>query len=802
MVKGYLWLSVRSIISQGRQSGISIFGISIALTCAILIILYVQYELSYDAYHENADQIYRIIRKQPGHAYMGKDKFAVTPDPLKNALINDIPEIKNATKCKLKFHILGYNSKLFDEGGFLYADTDFLEIFTFPVITGNPAEALKDPFTLFITQEMAMKYFGNEDPVGKTIIADNKYPFTVCGILENIPQNSHFHFDFLTGYETLYNLSGGRDEANKWDNFSHTTYIQLFSNATAEDIEDKLNDLTTRYLSSNTFFKDSRFIVEPLREIHLLSDSNFSIADSGDIRYVYLISAVGILILLIACFNYMNMANARSYNRGRETGILKASGAGKGEVVIQLVTESVLISFGGLVLAIVMAGLLLPSFSSFIERPLTFRMIFESRIFIEVIVLTLATGVFAGIWPALHLSSITPVNLISENYKSLGGNRSWQLRNLLVVVQNVISLVALICTFTVLRQLNFIETSEMGFEKENIITVELKDPAFRKNPLTLLNELRNNPAITDMTTSVNLPVNTQGNSYASWEGKPEELKQFVYRAGIGNDFIDFYGMKVISGRGFSDNFSSDTLNNFIINETAAKIMGFDDPVGKKFGFSKEKGLGTIVGIIEDFHFQSLHLPIEPLALAATGSENFKLTQYISIRVTPGTVSETLPFIDRTVKDLSPHYLNPVSVFSDRVEMMYRSEMKLASIFIISALIAVILTCLGQYSLSSYSTESLTREMVIRKVMGAQPVGIIVLLTSQTVKWILISISLAWPIAYLLMTKWLQNFAYHVNIGTGVFLFSLLIILLISLTAVSYHVIKLARVSPAGMLRHE
>ncbi|MDZ7635348.1 MAG: FtsX-like permease family protein [Bacteroidales bacterium] len=802
MVKSYIRLSVRSIISQGLQSVISMSGISIALTCAILIILYVQYELEYDAYHENADHIYRILRKQPGHAYMGKDLFAVTPAPLKNALINDIPEIKNVTQCKLKFHTLAYNSKLFEESGFLYADTDFLEIFTFPVITGNPTEALKEPFTLFMTKDMAVKYFGSDDPVGKTIMADNNYLFTVCGILGNIPKNSHFHFDFLTGFETLSSMAGGSAMFRNWDNFSHTTYIQLFDNATEEDIHDKLNDLANRYLASKPFFKDSRFIAEPLRDIHLRSDSNFSIAGNGDIRYIYLISAVGFLILLIACFNYMNMANARSYNRGRETGILKASGAGNGEVIIQLVTESALISIGGLVVALVIAGILLPSFSSFSERPLTFRMIFEYRIIIKVILLTLATGVLAGIWPAFHLSSITPLDLINENYKALGGNRSWQLRNLLVVVQNVISMVALICTFTVLRQLNFIETSELGFEKENIITVELKDPAIRKNPGTLINELKKNPEIMDLTTSVNLPVNAQGTSYASWEGKPEDLQQFVYRAGIGNDFINFYGLKVISGRGFSDDFPSDTLNNFVINRTAAKIMGLDDPVGKKFGFNKDDGLGTVIGVIEDYHFQSLHLAIEPLALAATGSDGFKLPRYISIRVRPGAVSETLRFIDMTVKELSPYYLNPVSVFSDRVEMMYRSERKLASIFIVSALLAVILTCLGQYSLSSYTTESRTREMVIRKVMGAQPAEIVALITSQTVKWILISLLSAWPIAYLLMTKWLQNFACHINIGAGVFLLSLLIISLISLTAVSYHVIKLARVNPAEMIRHE
>ena len=800
MVKNYLRLSVRSILSQGHQSIISMFGISVALACAILIILYVQYELSYDAYHENADNIYRILRKQPGHEYMGKDLFAVTPDPLKDALINDIPEIEYSAKCKLKFHTLGYDSKLFEERGFLYADTDFLEIFTFPVITGNPDEELMSPFTLFITKDMAVKYFGDEDPTGKTIITDNKYLFTVCGILENIPPNSHFHFDFLTGYETFYSMSGGRDKAGSWENFTHTTYIQLAGNVSPENIEDKLNDLATRYLSSDPFFKGSRFIAEPLRDIHLRSDANFSIAGSGDIRYLYLISAAGILILLIACFNYMNMANARSYNRGRETGILKAAGAGKGDVLIQLVVESAIISFGGLILALVITGFLLPSFNSFIERPLTFRMIFEYRVLIKVILLTLATGILAGIWPALHLSSVTPVDLINENYKALGGNRSWQLRNMLVVVQNVISMAALICTFTVLRQLNFLDTADLGFEKENIITVELKDPAIRKNPGTLINELRANPKVTDMTTSANLPVNAQGTSYALWEGKPEEVKQFVYRAGIGNDFIDFYGLKVISGRGFSDDFSADTSNSFVINETAAKILGTDDAVGKRFGFNKEEGLGTVIGVIEDYHFQSLHLAIEPLALALTGGDQFELPRYVSVKVKPGAVSETLPFIERTVKELSPHYLNPVSVFSDSVEMMYRSERKLASVFIFSALLAVMLTCLGQYSLSSCISESRTREMVIRKIMGAQPAEIIVLNTFQTLKWILLSLLFAWPIAYLSMTKWLQNFAFHTNIGTGVFLLSLLIVLMISLTAVSYHVIKLARVNPSDAIK--
>ncbi|HUW92334.1 MAG TPA: ABC transporter permease [Bacteroidales bacterium] len=525
MLKNYLRYSVKSIISQERQSVISALGLSIALSCTILIILYVQYEFSYDNYHENADHIYRIVSRQPGNMYMGKNVFAVTPGPLKDALINDIPEVKYSTKCGLYLHTLEYNSNLFTERGFLYADTDFLKIFTFPVISGNPAEALKEPFTIFITKEMAVKYFGNEEPIGKIIKADNKYLFTVTGLLENIPQNSHFHFDFLTGFETLYSIRGGKAEAEKWNSFNFTTYIQLVDNATSEDIKEKLNELVTKYLAATSFFKGSQFIAEPLGGIHLGGNSNFDIGNNNDIRYIYLMSSMGLLIILIACFNYMNMATARSYNRGKEIGILKVAGSRKHDLIIQFIIESVLLSFAGLFFALVIVCILLPVFSGFTERSLTFSMIFEYPTFIKVFLLTLTTGIFAGIYPAFHLSSISPLNLINENFKNIGGKRSGQLRNMLFVVQNIISVAALICTFTVMRQLRYIEKTDIGFEKENIIIAELKDPVIRRNPGTLINELKENKGIVDAVISVNLPVTTSGASYGSWEGKPEETKQ-------------------------------------------------------------------------------------------------------------------------------------------------------------------------------------------------------------------------------------------------------------------------------------
>jgi putative ABC transport system permease protein len=460
-----------------------------------------------------------------------------------------------------------------------------------------------------------------------------------------------------------------------------------------------------------------------------------------------------------------------------------------------------LISLGSLVLALLIVWFLLPVFSDFSDRPLRFGMIMEFPTLIRILAIMVVAGLLAGSYPAFHLASFSALSLIKEDFKHTSGRRrSDYLRNILIVLQYVISTVALICTFTVLRQLNFIKNTDLGFVKDNILTVNLRDPAIRKNPEVLVSELRANSKIEDITASANLPVTINSNSRGNWEGKPSDFNLGIYKAGIGNNFIDFYNLKVISGRGFSNDFSTDTINKFIINETAAKLIGWDDPIGQKFGFNED--MGIVIGVIKDFYFHSLRLPVEPLAISSVGSMDFKETSYISVKVNPGTISETRLFVEERLKELSPHYLNPVSIFSDRVEAMYSSDRKLATIFIFSTILAVILTCLGQYSLSSYTTKSRTKEMVIRKVMGSHPAGIMEMLITEMAKWILVSIVFAWPIAYILMTKWLQDFAYHINIGTVVFLYSLLISFLISLIAVSYHAIKLSRVNPAEMIRHE
>ncbi len=803
MFRNYLKLAIKSIISQRQQSLISAAGLSVALSCGILILLYVQYELSFDKYHENARNIYRILSKHSARfSYMGKDLSAVTPAPLKDALVNNIPEVENSTKCRLTTHTLEYNSSLFNETGFLYADPDFLKIFTFPVISGNPFEELKEPFTLFITEEIAEKYFGNEEAVGKTIKADNKYIFTVRGVLKNIPDNSHFDFHFLTGFETLYSERGGKEKVETWTSSSYSTYIQLLDNVLPEDIEGKLKELAETQLPKEPFYKDMQWIPVPLVSIHLGGSINFDPGNNSDIRYIYLIISIGVFILLIACFNYMNIATARAYSRGREIGILKVAGGSKSDLILQFIIESVLISLGGLILALIIVCFILPAFNTFTERALTLKMIFEYSTLIKVIVLTLLTGLFAGIYPAIHLSLMSPLHLIKEEFKNLGGKRgSGKLRNLLIVLQYTISIVALICTFTVLNQLNFVKNTDIGFLRDNILIISLKDPVIRARPDVLINELLEDPELVDVSLSSYLPYSITSASFGTWEGKQEETNMTIFRIGTGNNFTDFYNLKIISGRGFTKDYSADSADSYIINQTAAKMIGWDDPVGKKFGFQNSK-MGSVIGVAEDFNFQSLHLAIEPLAISLIGSREFPEASYISVKTSPGSLYDARLFIEEKLKVLSPHYLNPVSVLSDQVDSMYKSDRKLSSIFIFATVLAVILTCLGQYSLSSYTTKSRTKEMVIRKLMGSQSSGIMAILIGEMIKWIMVSILFAWPVAYFLMNKWLENFAYHIKIGAGVFFLSLSISLFISLLAISYHMIKLSGVNPASMIRNE
>ena len=741
-----------------------------------------------------------MTKQSDEFSYMGKTMFVSTPGLLKESLARDIPEIEKSSKCYMQKHTLEYNSSLFPETGFLYADSDFFKIFTFRFLSGNPSEALKEPFSLFITEEMASKYFGKVDPVGKTIKADNNYIFTVKGILEDIPQNSHLTFDFLTGFETLYRIRG-RERVERWTDFSYITYILVSKNTTAEHVSDQVNKLPLRYLPQESVFKGMQWVIQPLKKIHLGGNANFEPVKNSDIRYVFLVASIGLFILLIACFNYMNMATTRFYSRGREIGIHKVAGSSRTMLVFQFLAESIMLALGGFLISLAVVWFILPLFADFTDRPLTYRMIFDFSVLARMLLLILITGIFAGIFPALRLSNFSPLKLMKEEYADPGGiGMKGFSKNALVVLQYVISIVALVATFTILRQLSFIKNADLGFSRKNILTISLNDPAIRNNPAVLISELGKNPDFNDIAASSDLPYSINSAGPGSWEGKPEGPELTVYRTGIDTGFIDLYKLKIVSGRGFSNEFSADAMNSCLINKTTAKTIGWDDPLGKKFGFDPENQM-TIIGVVEDFNFHSLSLPMEPLVMFLIPCREFGQPRYISIRVISGDIAGSKSSVEKIMKDLSPHYLNPVSVLENKINEMYSSDRNLASIIFLSTIIAVILTCMGQYSLSFYTAKKRSREMALRKVNGAQSVTIMALMAEEVIKLIIAAVVIAGPVSYLVMKQWLQNFAFRVDLGIAVFIYSLLITIIISFAAIGWNVIKLARENPAEVIRH-
>ena len=794
--------SLRINIKLRDLSLINISGLSLGISCAIMILLYVRYELSYDKYHKNYNNIYRIAHTRPGHTYMGSDIFLTNPGTLKEALVMNIPEIEYATKFDTRPSVFEYNGQKVSEAGILFADPDFINVFSVDVVSGDLSACLSEPFSLFVTRRTAERYFGGENPLGKVIEGDNKYSYTVKGIIENVPDNSHFQYDFITGFESLYSIRGGKDRTDRWNSFSFQTYVKVYEEVSPEDIDDKLQAIVKTYLDED--MQELKILMHPLSGIHLGGNFNFGVGLQSDVKYFFLMSSIGIFILLLAIFNYINMASARSYSRGKEIGIKKVAGANKIDIVLQGLGEAIFHSFVALALAFIIILLVLPVFNNFVQRELSFTMIFESANIAWVLFIVLVSGILAGLYPANHMSKFNPVNLFSGAFDSFSGkHKTNRLRSTLVILQYTISLIAIVATITMLRQLGFINNMDLGFECDNIINIYVRDPVIRSNPNIIIDKLQSNPAILAVTTSTNIPARITSNHSAYWEGKEESDKLNIYRAGIDYSFFDFYGFNLLEGRKFFLERSADTLSRFIINQKAASLLGWDDPVGKRLSFDNEKESGVVIGLIEDFYFQSLYLPVEPLAFNTNmGGPELQGANYFSVKIIPIRLTETRKFIDDTFTAASPNYLNTSSILAERIERQYANDARLADILIFSTLLAILLACLGLYGLSSFTTRSRTKEMITRRILGLQPGGIMLLFSREFAKWILIAIVFAWPLSYILMARWLQNFAYHVDIGLLAFVISLFIAIIISILSMGWTVIKVAYLNPAAMLRSE
>ncbi|HEM48859.1 MAG TPA: ABC transporter permease, partial [Caldithrix sp.] len=682
MFKNYLKTAIRNIIKHRSNSMVNIIGLAIGMTCFILIVLYIQWELSFDKYHQNGQDIYRIVLNPGTFAYQNKDGFNCTPAALIPVLKQECPEIVNGTRIEKNSCLIHFNEKSYNEDRFFYADPDFLKMFSFPLISGNIESALKNPFSVILTESMARKYFGSSDPLGRTISADQKEAYIVTGVIKDTPENSHFIFDFVASFNTLYSK---RKNMETWDNNSYPAYIQLHKNSNTADVDSKLDEIVKKYKGENGY---TQFRLEAMHRIHLHGNRNFELSNNSDIRYIYLFAIIGFFILMIACFNYINISTAQSAKRAKEVGLRKVVGANRSQLVRQLISESVLFSAVGFCLAVFLAELILPLFSSTLNLNIKLSLFSEIKLLFGLFISLLFVGCIAGAYPAFMISSFPPAHIL-KNIAKKNSNSFFNLRNILVVVQFIISAILIVSTVTVYNQLQYVRNKKLGYQKEHIVTMAVSYDHLKMNYQSFINELSSSHRIADISVSRALPYNIRNSTDCDWFGRENDKHFPVYYAQIDNHFLDLYEMELKAGEIPRNEPSSFT--GFILNEKAVDALQWEDPVGKNFGCNMiPKENGRVVAVVKDFHYYPLHYEIAPLALQLGVEDRHpnpwgKL--YFSIKINSQDVAGTLAFIEKKWKQFSSYPFE--FKFADTsLDEMYKTEHNLGHLFNIFAIIAI------------------------------------------------------------------------------------------------------------------
>ena len=791
MFKNYLKIAMRNIRKHKGYSFINIAGLAIGLAAVILILLYVQFELSFDRYHEKAGRIYRVAGERVG----SERPSSVMPAPLAPAMMAEFPEVVSATRFyDLNNVYISYGDKNFFEDKFFFTDPETFDMFSLELVKGNPRTSLSDPYSILLSESMVEKYFGNEDPMGKTIIFRGTHDFKVTGILKNMAENSHFTMNFVVPFEAIPKINR-RYDPESWGAFSFNTYFLLRENADPDALEEKFLPLLEKYIGKDVS-KEIRIFFQPLTRIHLHSNTTGEISKTADIRIIILLSSIAFLILVIACINYMNLATARSVHRSREIGVRKVIGANRSHLIKQFLGESMVLTMLALVLAIAIAVIFLPYFNSLVGRNLNLNILQNRQFLLWLFVLVGFVGLFAGSYPALTISAFKPAIILGNRF---GGLKRSMIRNVLVIIQFMISIILIFATLVVKDQLDFIRNKDMGFERDRIIVVDIRNRSIRNNLDTIKNELERNPNILSVSSSYFLPNLTDMATLANWPGQLKERKQEIYLNFIDEDFVDLYSIEIVQGRNFSRDFPSDSKGAFLLNETAVKAIGWESAPGKELTHYIGRRTGKIVGVMKDFHMNPLHQQIMPLCYDLNpGSANMAL----SVKIGGNHIQQVVPFIRETMARFSPNYPFEYRFFDDIFDAAYRLERKISVIFSLFSLLAISIAGLGLFGLTSFTTEQRTKEIGIRKVLGATISRIVLMLSKEFTKWVLIANIVAWPVAYFAMNRWLQSFAYKINIGLLTFVLSALAALIIAGLTVSYQAFKAARTNPVEALKYE
>ena len=789
MFSNYMIIAWRNIIRHFSVSFMNIIGLSIGLACSMLIFLWVADELSFDHFHANADRIYRVEEDQPYSN--GIYHVNVTPWPSGPVWKEKMPEIEQACRITSAGSFLfTRNDRSFYEEKVSAADSTFFEMFSFELLSGEPKKVLKEPGSIVISTEMATKYFGDEDPMGKTLQVNNKETFQVTGVMKKMPSNSSINQDFLVPFDYMKKSEWYSEH---WGNNSIETYVMLHENSDTLQVNEKLTQIAREHNPESSTI----FILAPFSRMHLYSYFGYG-HKPGAILNVWIFASIAMLVLIIACINFMNLSTARSASRAKEIGLRKVNGAHRKNLVFQFYSESLLTTLISMMIAFVMVVLLLVPFNLISGKEFSVPDLLTPEFIIGMLVILLFTGILAGTYPALVLSAFKPINTIKGTFSV--GSRGGNFRKVTVITQFALSIMLIAGTIVIYRQLQYLQRQKLGFDKENLLYLPLRGDLKNAYPM-IKEELLREPVVKYITASTHPPQNIGSNSSgASWEGKSPDLDILISMSGVDFDYVETMGIEMKSGRSFSKTYAidtpHDTLASFLINEQMERVMDMENVVGAQLRFN---AIGPVVGVMKDFNFQSLHNKIEPLAISIWGSNYWN---YMCIRINPGSLPATMKQLEKAWKRIMPLYPFEYHFVDDDFDKTYRTEERMGTLMNYFAILAVLIACIGLFGLATYTVEQKTHEVGVRKALGAPSLTIFRLFTREFMQLQLIAAFISIPIAWFLLSRYLQNYGYHTRLNGWIFLLSALLTLLVAMAAISYQTIRAILTNPAEILKYE
>lgn len=802
MLKHYLKSAYRNLLKHKGYTLINIIGLAVGMACCYMITMYVQDELSYDRYHENSDRIYRVL-----HGYQDANDGEAIPSlapeeyqvwgnaPIGPAMVAEFPKIRKLMQfTSPNAFLMEHGEKRYQEENVIFADSTTFDVFSWKFIYGYPKNALTEPFSIVLTESLAQKYFGDKDPVGQTLILENKDPYKVTGVMEDVPANSHFNFSALISMSTFKQL---RPEIFEWWGYvDFYTYFLLQEKTDIASLEAKIPEFINRHVP-----KDMAYNIdfEPLTDAYMYSVAGRQPGTTVRPSNVYIFSVIAVFILLIACINFMNLSTARSMERAKEVGVRKVAGAHQSGLIQQFLGESIILSLFAAAFALILVKISLPALQEISGKDFSQISIFSLKNISVLFAASVVVGVLAGSYPAWVLSSFRPALVIKDVFKT--SFKGVVLRKGLVVFQFSLSMALIAGTAIVFSQLEHLQSKDLGFRQEQMLVIDFGgDNQVRQKLETIKTSILDHPDVKGASASRAVPGDFLPNAYTEVQSSDGELighAPLIYEVDF--DFIDNFEIEMAAGRPFSRDFQSDTTQSLLLNEAAAKLYGYHQPeelIGKRFTQWGREGI--VIGVVKDFNFRSLHNKVEPLSLRY---EPFSASR-LSLRVESSNLSKTIAEIEQTWNRLVPHRPFLYSFLDDSFNKQYQADLRFGQIFSVFAGLAIFIACLGLLGLATFTAKQRTKEIGIRKVLGASVTNIVALLSKDFIQLVIISIVIATPLSWYAMNQWLKDFAYQVKIGPGIFVVAGLIAIAVALTTISWQSVKSALANPIKSLRNE